>query len=329
MKDSGQRFSSRFTFLLSALGVAVGTGNIWRFPRIAASNGGDDGAGSFLIAWIVFLFLWSIPLIIVEYVMGSKSRQGTIGAFAMFLGKPFAFLGGFVGFVSTAIAFYYSVVVGWNIYYFLVTLLNELPDSSASSLSLWNNFQSSYYPVLFHAIAMTIGGFAIYKGVSSIEKVNRILIPTLLIIVLICVIRAISLPGAFNGIIYLFTPQWSQLTSPKLWLEALTQNAWDTGAGWGLFLTYAVYIKKRYGIVKNAFTTAVGNNIVSLLSAVMIFSTVFSILGNELNMPKSEILDIMKTSGPAATGLTFIWMPQLFEKMIFGKTLSILFFLGL
>jgi NSS family neurotransmitter:Na+ symporter len=176
---------------------------------------------------------------------------------------------------------------------------------------------------------MTVGGFAIYKGVSSIEKVNRILIPTLLIIVLICVIRAISLPGAFNGIIYLFTPQWSQLTSPKLWLEALTQNACDTGAGWGLFLTYAVYIKKRYGIVKNAFTTAIGNNIVSLLSAVMIFSTVFSILGNELNMPKSEILDIMKTSGPAATGLTFIWMPQLFEKMIFGKTLSILFFLGL
>ena len=175
MKDSEQRFSSRFTFLLSALGVAVGTGNIWRFPRIAASNGGDDGAGSFLIAWIVFLFLWSIPLIIVEYVMGSKSRQGTIGAFAMFLGKPFAFLGGFVGFVSTAIAFYYSVVVGWNIYYFLVTSFTELPNSSAASLSLWNNFQSSYYPVLFHAIAMTVGGFAIYKGVSSIEKVNRIL----------------------------------------------------------------------------------------------------------------------------------------------------------
>ena len=129
---------------------------------------------------------------------------------------------------------------------------------------------------------MTVGGFAIYKGVSSIEKVNRILIPTLLIIVLICVIRAISLPGAFNGIIYLFTPQWSQLTSPKLWLEALTQNAWDTGAGWGLFLTYAVYIKKRYGIVKNAFTTAIGTNIGSLLSAVMIFSTVFSILGLSL-----------------------------------------------
>jgi NSS family neurotransmitter:Na+ symporter len=80
MSDSSPRFSSRFAFLVSALGIAVGTGNIWRFPRIAASNGGDDGAGSFLIAWVTFLFLWSIPLIIVEYVMGRTSRKGTVGA---------------------------------------------------------------------------------------------------------------------------------------------------------------------------------------------------------------------------------------------------------
>ena len=93
---------------------------------------------------------------------------------------------------------------------------------------------------------------------------------------------------------------------PRIWLEALTQNAWDTGAGWGLFLTYAIYIRKRYGLIKNAFTTAIGNNLVSLLAAIMVFSTVFSILGNEMGMAKGEILEVMKTSGPAATGLTFI-----------------------
>ena len=124
MTDQNNRFSSRLTFLLSALGIAVGTGNIWRFPRIVASNAGEDGAGAFLVAWITFLFLWSIPLIIVEYVMGRQSRMGTIGAFANFMGKPFAFLGGFVGFVSTAIAFFYSVIVGWNIYYFGVITLS-------------------------------------------------------------------------------------------------------------------------------------------------------------------------------------------------------------
>jgi NSS family neurotransmitter:Na+ symporter len=131
------------------------------------------------------------------------------------------------------------------------------------------------------------------------------------------------------GISYLFTPEWSQLKDPRIWLDALTQNAWDTGAGWGLFMTYAIYIRKRYGIIKNAFTTAIGNNMVSLLAAIMIFSTVFSILGNDMNMSKPEILEIMKNSGPGSTGLTFIWMPQLFAKMALGKPLAILFFLGL
>ncbi len=329
MENQNNRFSSRFTFLLSALGIAVGTGNIWRFPRIVASNAGDDGAGAFLVAWITFLFLWSIPLIIVEYIMGRQSRMGTIGAFSYFMGKPFAFLGGFVGVVSTAIAFFYSVIVGWNIYYFGAIIFTDLPQNNDASWALWSSFQNSSFPIIFHAVAMTVGGFAIYKGVSSIEKVNKILIPVLLGIVLLSVFRAVSLPGSLDGITYLFTPDWSQLRRPGIWVDALAQNAFDTGAGFGLFLTYAIYIRKKYGIVKNAFTTAIGNNLVSLIAAIMIFSTVFSILGNEMGMQKSEILDVMKTSGPAATGLTFIWMPQLFAKMAFGKPLAILFFLGL
>mgnify|MGYP000865961818 FL=1 len=153
MSESTPRFSSRLTFLLSALGIAIGTGNIWRFPRIAASNGGENGAGSFLIAWLMFLFLWSIPIIIAEYVMGRKSRKGTIGAFVHFMGKPFAWMGGFVGFVSTAIVFYYSVVVGWNIYYFGSMTFTNLPNTTDASWALWNNFQNSFFPILFHAVA--------------------------------------------------------------------------------------------------------------------------------------------------------------------------------
>ena len=261
--------------------------------------------------------------------MGRQSRMGTIGAFRNFMGKPFAFLGGFVGFVSTAIAFFYSVIVGWNIYYFGALTFGGLPQDSEASLVLWNSFQNSSFPIFFHAIAMSVGGLAIYKGVSSIERVNKILIPVLLGIVVISVLRAVTLPGSMDGITYLFTPDWSQLKRPGIWVDALAQNAFDTGAGFGLFLTYAIYIRKRYGVVKNAFTTALGNNLVSLMAAIMIFSTVFSILGNEMDMSQSEILEIMKTSGPAATGLTFIWMPQLFAKMALGKPLAILFFLGL
>ncbi len=324
-----QRFSSRLGLLLSALGIAVGTGNIWRFPRIAAQNGGDVGAGALLIAWVAFLFLWSIPLIIAEYALGRKNRKGVIGTFAQTAGEKHSWMGGFVAFVSTAICFFYAVIVGWCIFYFFRMVSAPLPESLESSMGIWNGFQDSAWPMLFHALAVGFGAWAIWKGVASIERVNKVLIPTLLVIVIFSVIRALTLPGAWAGVRYLFTPQLTQLARPRIWLEALTQNAWDTGAGWGLFLTYAAYMRKEHGAVKNAFTTGIGNNVVSLLAALMIFGTVFAILQTELGMTKPEVLEIMKTSGPASTGLTFIWMPQLFARMFMGRPIAILFFLGL
>ena len=324
-----QRFSSRWGLLLSALGIAVGTGNIWRFPRIAAQMGGEDGAGAFLVAWLIFLFLWSIPLIIAEYALGKKHRSGVIGIFIKSLGKKFAWMGTFVAFVATAITFFYTVIVGWCIFYFIQTLTHPLPLTTEAAMETWNNYQNSAWPFLFHILAIGFGALAIWKGVKSIELINKILIPTLLLIVIFSVIRALTLPGAWDGVAYLFRPQWSQLSDPKLWLSALTQNAWDTGAGWGLFLTYAAYMKSEHGTVKNAFITGIGNNTVSLLAAIMIFGTVFAVLRTEMGMADPEVLEIMKTSGPASTGLTFIWMPQLFAKMFFGSPLAVLFFLGL
>ncbi len=325
--ETDQRFSSRLGLLLSVLGIAVGTGNIWRFPRIAAQNGGDEGAGAFLIAWILFLFLWSIPLIIAEYAIGRKSRKGVIGSFIKTAGPRFAWMGTFVAFVATAIMFYYSVVAGWCIFYFFTTLWQPLPDDLDNATLVWDSFQSGGWPIIFHAAAMGFGSLAVYRGVSSIERVNKVLIPTLFVIVLICVIRAVTLPGSGAGLAFLFTPQLDLLAQPSIWLEALTQNAWDTGAGWGLILTYGAYMERRHGIVKNAFITGIGNNTVSILAAVMIFGTVFAVLGAE--MSQSEVLNVMKSSGPASTGLTFIWMPQLFARMPLGAPLAALFFLGL
>lgn len=326
---SKQRFSSRWGFFLSVLGIAVGTGNIWRFPRIAAQNGGDEGAGAFLVAWLVFLFAWSIPLIIIEYVWGRKNRVGVVSTFVKEGGERFAWMGAFVAFVATAITFFYSVVVGWCIYYLFQTIVNPLPMSTEEAMVVWDNYQSGGWPLLFHGLAMGFGALAISKGVRSIERVNKVLVPTLLVIVAISVVRALTLPGAMEGVSYLFTPEWSQLKTPKIWIEALTQNAWDTGAGWGLFLTYAAYMGSKQGIVKNAVATAVGNNTVSLLAALMVFATVFAILQSEMGMDQAAVLEVMKTSGPASTGLTFIWMPQLFARMFFGAPLAILFFLGL
>lgn len=328
-KSTGQRFSSRWGLLLSALGVAVGTGNIWRFPRIAAQSGGDVGAGAFLVAWLCFLFLWSIPLIISEYAMGRKYRSGVVGVFVKGMGKKFTWLGSFVAFVPLAITFFYTVVVGWCIYYFVYIALNPLPSDFESSMLIWNSYQNSVWPLITHGAAALFGALAIWRGVKSIEKVNMILIPTLLVIVLISLVRAVTLPGAGEGLAYLFRPEWSQLKEPRIWLNALTQNAWDTGAGWGLFLTYAAYMKKEHGAVGNAFLTGIGNNTVSIIAGMMIFGTVFAVLKTDMGMNNSEVLEIMKTSGPASTGLTFIWMPQLFQRMFGGNILSILFFLGL
>ena len=174
---------------------------------------------------------------------------------------------------------------------------------------------------------MGLGAVVVWNGIKSIERANLVLIPALLLIVIISLVRTLTLDGSSEGIAFLFTPDWSTLAKPQIWLEALTQNAWDTGAGWGLILTYGAYMQSRHGVVKNAIITGVGNNTVSLLAAIIIFGTVFAVLGAE--MSKAEILDVMKTSGPAATGLTFIWMPQLFAKMPAGNLFAILFFLGL
>lgn len=322
-----QRFSSRLGVLLSCVGIAVGTGNIWRFPRIAAKSGGEEGAGAFLVAWVLFLFLWSIPLMIGEYAIGRKTRLGVIGSFIRMAGKPFAWMGTFVVFVACAITFFYSVVLGWCVYYFCYTMSHSLPTSFETARQVWDSYQQSPWPLLTHAIVMGLGAWAIWRGVTSIERVNKVLIPVLLVILLGCFVRALTLSGAGEGLTYLFTPQWSQLGSPSTWMEALTQNAWDTGAGWGLFLTYATYMKRSQGAARNAFMTGIANNTISLIAAMTVFGIVFSVLGAHLD--KGQVLEVMRDSGEAGTGLTFMWMPQLFERMLLGRPLAILFFLAL
>jgi neurotransmitter:Na+ symporter, NSS family len=322
-----ERFTTKWGLILSVLGIAVGTGNIWRFPRIAAENGGETGAGAFLIAWVTFLFIWSIPLIIAEYGIGRNGRKGVVGSYIKMAGEKFAWMGSFIGFVATAIMFYYSVVAGWCLYYLLESVFSALPENVEQANVVWNGFQGSALPSLFHGIMIILGGLIILKGVKSIERINLILIPSLLLVLIISLFKALSLPGSGAGVVYLFTPDWATLKEPGLWLEALTQNAWDTGAAWGLILTYGAYMRNRDDITISAFQTGIGNNMVSLVAAIIIFSTVFGTLGGQ--MSDSEILNVMRDSGPASTGLTFMWMPQLFHEMAGGKVFAILFFLGL
>jgi len=157
------------------------------------------------------------------------------------------------------------------------------------------------------------------RGVKGIETAARILIPSLIVLVVILAIRAVTLPGASAGLAFLFTPNLSELANYQIWMQALTQNAWDTGAGWGLVLTYAIYMRSRDDTALNAFVIGFGNNSMSLLAGIMVLCTVFSVMPDAA----SQIV------GAGNEGLTFIWVPQLFALIPFGQFLMGLFFLAL
>ena len=313
MSSRSEVFSSRWGMLLAMVGMAVGTGNIWLFPRIAASNGG----GSFLVAWVVFLLLWSVPLLVLEFAMGKATRKGPIGAFAKTLGPAFGWMGAWVAWCATAIMFYYSVVMGWTIRFFVAAITGDIP--SAPPEAFWEGFHSTPSALLTHAVAMLLATFVVSRGVKGIEKAAKILIPSLIVLVVVLAIKALTLPGASRGLAFLFTPDWSELANYRLWLEALTQNAWDTGAGWGLVLSYAVYMRSREDTALNAFVIGFGNNSMSLLAGIMVLCTVFSV------MPEAA----SQIVGAGNEGITFIWVPQLFAQIPGGRFFMSLFFLAL
>ncbi|MBI4409492.1 MAG: sodium-dependent transporter [Gemmatimonadetes bacterium] len=313
MTERVAHFSSRWAMLAAMLGMAVGTGNIWRFPRVAASNGG----GSFLVAWVIFLLLWSVPLILVEFAAGKATRYGPVGTFAKLMGRRFAWMGAWVAWTSIAIMFYYAVVTGWTLRYLWAALAGELPGPTPGAL--WERFAFSPSAAFWQAIALGVGVLVVARGVRGIEAAARIMIPTLFLLVLVLAIRAVTLPGAERGLSFLFTPSWEGLSNYRVWLEALTQNAWDTGAGWGLILTYAIYLRQREDTALNAFVLGFGNNSVSLLAGIMVLCTVFSLMPDAAN----------QIVGAGNTGLTFVWVPELFARMPGGRVFMVLFFLAL
>ncbi|MCP5051400.1 MAG: sodium-dependent transporter [bacterium] len=315
-------FQTKLGFILAGLGMAVGAGNIWRFPRVAAENGG----GAFVLAWAIFLFLWSLPLLIIEFGMGKSSQKGLIGSFKDFVGEEYTWMGSFVAFVSTAIMFYYSVVTGWCLRYFIYFATHG--TDGIDTESLWNGFISSRSitafwetPYFFQLIALLITSAVVYFGISrGIEKANRFLIPALFILLLVAAINVVFLPGFGKGMNFLFDFKFSQLGDYKVWLNALTQSAWSTGAGWGLLLTYSIYASRKEDPVVSSTVISLGNNSASLLAAIIIVPIIFSF--NSV----SQSMEIMNQGNE---GLAFIQLPLLFLKMPAGQVLLAIFFLAL
>ncbi len=345
MAPARETFSSRWSMMLAMLGMAVGTGNIWRFPRIAAQNGG----GEFLVPWVVFLLMWSIPLILVEFGVGRQTRSGPVAAFLDLGGPRWAWMGAWVAFVAIAIMFYYSVVTGWMVRYVWAALFGEVPQQEPGAF--WTRYTESFWPVVTHAVSMGLGVWVVARGVTAIERVAKIMMPTLIVLIVVLALRAVTLPGAAQGLHYLFHVDWPALANANVWVQALTQNAWDTGAGWGLVLCYAAYLRQREDTTLNAFLLPAANNSVSLLSGTMVLCTVFAVVpqlaANLAAQPQSlsaypALAEAVRAGQPLTSeliqqtifsagneGLTFIWMPQLFARVPFGRIFMVLFFVAL
>lgn len=329
MAEKKEEFSNRWGIILAALGMAIGAGNLWRFPRIAGEYG-----GTFIILWMFFLVVWSIPLLMAELAIGKYYRKGTLGSLGSLSGKKFNWMGIFVTLVTMGIAFYYSVVTGWSLRYFALNtgsladyifgsgnINTKIGDADSTYMAdFWANLSnSSWQAVLCYMITIVLAIWVLGKGIKQgLEKVNRILIPTLFILLMVVSAFAIQMPGGVEGLEYLFTIDVALFKDPTIWIEAITDSAWSTGAGWGLMITIGSFSRAKEDVTLNTFLGAFGNNTAALLAAMAILPAVFAMAATS-----SEAIDFLHGGN---TALVFTVLPQLFAKMPGGPFLSWIFF---
>ena len=322
MAEGGSdEFSGRLGLIFATIGAAIGTGNIWRFPRMVGANGG----GSFLVPWLIFLFLWSVPLIIAEFALGKRSRTGTVGTFRIFAGKRFAWMGLWTAWISTAIGFYYAVVTGWCINYFQTAIRGGL-GSEVDTVEVWNSFlQNPMEVVFFQSIAVAITMLAIWKGAKAIEKVNVSLMISLFVLLFAALFLSFVMDledGSLDGFVYMFSIQPEYLMQPETWINGLSQSAWSCSAGMGMAITYSVYMRKDEDTTLNAATMCLANNSISIIAGLTVMMAVFAVVDDPL----------AAVSG-GSSAITFLVLPEVFAQAPGGPVVQLamvtMFFLAL
>ena len=320
-ESSSDQFSGRLGLIFATIGAAIGTGNIWRFPRMVGANGG----GSFLVPWLIFLFLWSIPLIIAEFALGKRSRTGTVGTFRIFAGPKFAWMGLWTAWISTAIGFYYAVVTGWCLNYFQTAIRGGL-SQGVDTIEVWNNFlQAPGQVIIFQMIAILITMAAIWKGAKAIEKANVMLMVSLFVLLFVALFLSFVMDfedGTLDGFVYMFSIQPEYLMEPETWINGLSQSAWSCSAGMGMAITYSVYMRKDEDTTLNAATMCLANNSISIIAGLTVMMAVFAVVDDPLS-----------AVGGGSSAITFLVLPEVFAKAPGGPAVQLLmvavFFLAL
>ncbi|HIF9412767.1 TPA: sodium-dependent transporter [Photobacterium damselae] len=322
-----EQWGSRAGFILAAVGSAIGLGNIWRFPYMAYENGG----GAFFIPYLFAMLTAGIPFMIMEFTLGHKLRSAAPRAFAK-LGAKYEWLGWFQVFIAAVIAVYYVAVIGWAISYlgfsfkqswgsdtnaFFFSEYLKLGEHSPSQLG---GFQLHIAIPMMIAWAITFA--AIYSGVKGgIERASKIMMPLLFIMVLGLITRVVFLPGALDGLNYLFQPDFSKILDAKVWSAAYGQIFFTLSVGFAIMIAYSSYLPSKSDINNNAFMTVLINCGFSITAGVLIFA-VLGYMAQEQAKPLTEVVS-------AGVGLAFVTIPAAINLLPAPYILGPLFFLAL
>jgi len=303
-------FSGRFAVVAAVAGSAVGLGNIWRFPYITGQNGG----GAFLLVYLICVVAIGIPVMVSEFIIGRSAQKNPYGAFkALAPGKPW-YLIGLMGVVAAfMILAFYTTVAGWTLEYFYQSVTGNLIGKSDVELTgMFDGFlKSSFRPLLWFLLFMGFTGFIIISGVrKGIEKYTKVMMPFLFLLLILLCVRSLTLPGAKAGLQFLFHPDMSKIT-PKVILEALGQSFFSLSIGMGTLITYGSYIKKSENLASSAGLVTLADTAVAVIAGIAIFPALFALGG----------------SPASGSGLVFIVLPGIFQKMPLGNIFAMIFFL--
>ncbi len=307
MKDRSN-FSNKLGFVLAAAGSAVGLGNIWRFPYLAAQYGG----GTFLLIYLILAVTFGFTLMIAEIALGRKTGLSAIGAFQS-LDKRFNFLGILAVIVPVIIFPYYSVIGGWVVKYFTVFVTGGVKDS-ASDTYFTDFISGTGEPIGWFFLFLALTAVVVLCGVEKgIEKVSKIMMPILVVLTIIISVYGLTLKGSMEGLIYYIKPHMADV-SVKTILAAMGQLFYSMSLAMGIMITYGSYMKKSDSLESSVRQIELFDTGIAFLAGLMIIPAVFAFSGGD------------RSALNAGPGLMFMTLPKVFASMKFGGVIGTIFF---
>lgn len=319
MNEKRNSFSSTIGFVLAAAGSAVGLGNIWRFPYLAAK----DGGGLFLVVYIVLALTFGYTLMMSEISIGRKTKQSCLTAYGT-LSKSHGWLGIAASIVPFMILPYYAIIGGWVLKY-AVAFCSGQGRAAAEDGYFTDFITAQISPIVFDIIFLAATAFIIYRGVNKgIEAISKVLMPALLLVVIGIAIFAVTIKGTdgrtgLDGLKVLFIPDLAEMTPKGFFivvLDAMGQLFYSISVAMGIMVTYGSYFKDDSNLVKSVNQIEFFDTLVAVLAGVMVIPPVFAFMGRET---------MESTAGPS---LMFVALPKVFAEMGFiGNIVGAVFFI--